>query len=372
MINLTKKYLFVFLLFCLLGIYTMSSHAKVYNYIIQAGSPNNYPMSYDFEGNYFFNEKGQAFFNFTTPGGGSAVTWGNGTQATLLSEYHPLPYGINVRWFSFTENQFWEGRYVFNQQVLQKLPNYVVNNLLFKSKIPFTRYFAFKVYVTPSGLVTIWVSSEGEQFLLAQFYAKKMTPEQEPDWKVFYRRALNPIGKVIKPRATYVDYLIKESEDYVKNSLKGKPEKFNTVQTKKPYTAEPWLRTMKSYHWSLKLNNDFTLKDYLAWFVNGEKIFTYVGDNQLTVKRAAPYDFTIYFTDKNNTLERVDLTLDAEEVMQAFQKIELTPPVGQAITLSVEMAKDYSKLNAYLIKDKTKIELKKIIKADLTDLYNVN
>lgn len=347
----------------------MSSSEKSYPYIIEAGSPNGYPMIYSSEENYFFDKQGKVFLSFKTPGGGSNIIWGEGVQATGASEINPLPYGINVRWFSASEDQFWEGRYIFNQEILQKLPGQVVDNLLFRTKIPFSHFFEFIVYVVTEGLVTIWVSSGGEQYLLGQFYAKKMA--NEPDWDEFYKISIEPISRVSVPRKDFIKVIIKNTDDFIKKSLNGKAEKFNITQ-QKPYTAQPWLRTMKGYYWKLELNNYFELKDYLAWYVNGEKIFTYLGDDQLAVKRAVPYDFTMYFEDKNNNneLERADFTLDCDEVMQAFQEFELVPPLDTPISLYVDIQADYKKIFFYVVKGNKRVRLNKVLKAQRHDLYN--
>ena len=216
----------------------------------------------------------------------------------------------------------------------------------------------------------MWVSSEGEQFLVGQFYAQKMT--QEPDWKLFYRRSISKLSRVIEPRATYIQSMIERREKYVKETLKGKAERFNTTQTKKPYTAAPWLQTMKNYSWYLSLNKEFTLKDYLTWYINGEKVFTYVGDDQLATERAVPYDITFYFEDtrNNNQLKRIDITLDADEMMATFRKIALTPPMDETINLHIEIAPDYKQISVFVIRGKNKIEIQKILKAKLNKLYN--
>lgn len=363
-----KKRLYFLLFFC--GItHAKSDPFKVYHYYIEAGSPANYPMIYDFTGNYFFDKDLRVFLNFTAPGG-SAMYWGGGTQATSISEYNPLPYGMNIRWFSVTENQFWEGSYLFDQKILQKFPNYTVNNILFRDKTPFTRYFSFNVYVTPGGLVTIWVNAEGEQFLVGQFYAEKM--QTEPDWNLFYRRAISKISRIIEPRISFIEDTIQRSKSYIKDVYKGKPERFNTHQTKKPYTAEPWLKTMKKYHWYLSLNEGFALKDYLTWYVNGEKIFTYTGDNQLATTRAVPYNFTFYFTDtlNNNKLKRIDITFDSDEIMEIFQKVSRNSSTDPTINLYIEIDHDYKQVSVFVINGKTKIELKKIHRATLSKLYN--
>lgn len=367
--NLCKQKIAIITLFYFLGIYSMSSSAKSYPYIIEAGSPNGYPMIYSSEGNYFFNEQGKIFLNFKTPGGGSNIVWGYGTQATGASEVNPLPYGINVMWFSALEDQFWEGRYIFNQEILQKLPNQVVDNLLFRTKVPFSHFFKFRVYVVTGGLVTVWVASEGEQYLLGQFYAKKMV--NEPKWNEFYSQSVESISRIPTSRQEFIKEIVKNTDDFIKRTLHGKAEKFN-IEQEKPYTAQPWLRTMKGYYWQLELNKYFRLKDYLAWYVNGEKIFTYFGDDQLAVKRAVPYDFTIYFEDKenNNELERIDFTLSPDEVMQAFQEFELIPPLDLPVKLYVDIQKEYQGINFYVSKGNKRVKLNNIIKAQRHDLYN--
>lgn len=176
MISLFNKSLFLLILVLinLIGSCTMlnSNYAQPsYYYIIDGGSPNLYPAIYDFNGNYFLDKNGDLLLAFVPKG--SAMYWGNGIQATLLSEYHPMPYGIHVRWFSVAENIPWEGQHHFDQQLLHNLTQYKVDDFLSRRSEYFTDGMIFTVYVTPGGLVTVWVSGAGENYLVDQFYAKK-------------------------------------------------------------------------------------------------------------------------------------------------------------------------------------------------------
>lgn len=129
---------------------------------------------------------------------------------------------------------------------------------------------------------------------------------------------------------------------------------------------------MKTYPWYLSINEPyFTLRDYFTNYTNGETKYTYFNDNQLAKNRAVPYELTIYYQEKqnNNKLERADVIFDADEIMQAFKKMNLTPPLEAPINLYLDFKPDYKRLDAYLVKGNQRIELKKG-SAKRPDLYN--
>lgn len=328
--------------------------AKDYQYSVHVGAPDSYDMLYDFDNNYLTDQNGKVLLHFACTGGSPASGWGMGQQATLLSEVNPLPHGIHVRWFSVAENQFWEGTYQFNYQFLDRLTRYTVNNILYRTQKGFTEYFNFVVYVVPGGMVNVWVTSTGEQYLIAQFQAKKV---EESNWDDFSKKVL--VGRDIS------------RQDYIKQSLvhPSMSQTKQELEKGKPLNASFWQKLMKTYQWQLIINKDFILTDYLAWYVNGEKFFTYQNDNQLSQKRAVPYDFSFYFEDKNKELHRFDLTIDQQEIVQGFERIALTPPLDTPINLCIEITPDLKGLSAFLVKGNTKLELHKM-KGQYPELYN--
>lgn len=352
----------VFIFISLLGLASMTSEAKEYDYTVEAGYPLNYPMQYSYN-NYLTDAKGNRLLNFF-PAGGGATYFGSGTQATLASERNPLPHGIHVQWFSVVENCFWEGDYVFNQNILNNLTHYTVLDILNRSTDRFTDIFGFTVYVAPGGLVSVWVSGGGEKFLVAQFQAKKMVVE--PQWEVFYKSTQY---SWYMPREEFRTFMMEGMDDYIKKSFKGKAERFNTVQTG-TLTSIPWQAAMKTYPWYLTINDPyFTLRDYVANYVNGEFKYTYFDDNQLAKNRAVPYQISYYYQEKqnNNKLTRGMITFDADEIMQGFKKMNLTPPLDAPINLYLDF--NDKSLSAYLVKGNQKLELTKI-SAERPDLYN--
>lgn len=358
----------LFLIIVFLGSHSMTSEAKDYRYSIDGGSPNRYPAIYDFEGNYFTNDKGGRLLAFVP--GGNTLYWGGGAQATLASEKNPMPYGIKVRWYSVTENIFWEGSYVFDQQMLKGLTQYKINDILFRKTKNFIDSMSFTVYVTPGGLVTVWITGGGEKFLLAQFYAQKM--QQEPDWNAFYRRSIDKIGEP-RPKDIFIKYYLQLAQDYIESALNGKAEFFDDSQpASKPLTASPWLRLMKKYDWYLSINDQyFTLRDYRASFTNGELRFVYSGDSQLSKPKSVPDSIYFFIQNKqnNNIPERIFINFDQDEIMKVFAELALTPPMSEPINLYMNIKPDLSDLQAYVIKGNKKILLKKA-SPELVDLYD--
>lgn len=351
-----------------LGGYSMNSEAKDYSYGINGGSPNRYPAIYDFNGNYFTDNKGGVLLPFVPSG--NAMYWGGGSQATLASERNPMPYGIKVRWFSVAENIFWEGSHTFDQKILKGLTHYRTDDILYRRQKNFVDSMDFTVYVTPGGLVTVWVSGAGENILLAQFYAKKI--QQEPDWDSFYRTTIDGRGES-EAREEYVKDYLKRQKSYIQKALNGKAEFFDDTQPEgKPLTATPWLRLMKTYDWYLSVNDQyFTLRDYRVYYVNAESRFIYSGDNQLVKARPVPSLLNFFFQNKQNqnTPERINIEFDVDEIMQAFAELSLTPPLDKPINLYMEIKPDLSDLKAYAIKGDKKILLKKA-SPELVDLYD--
>ncbi len=321
---------------------------KEYKYHVNLGAAVAYEVLYDFDSNYLTDEQGNVLLPFAVFGGSPTEQWGMGQQATAVSERNPLPSGIKVKWFSVTENQFWEGEYRFNQQFLENLTHYTIDALLTRSQEKFTEYMGIIVYAVPGGLVTVWIRGGhgSEQFLLAQFQAKKV---EEPNWDYFSQR-------VLKRQKTI------SREDYIKEVL-SRPTMQQTAKElaegKKP-SSEYWQQLMKTYPWQLTLSEGFTLKGYSTWYQNGEKYYTYQQDNQLAKNRPVPRDFTFYFEGNGHTLQRFDFIPDAEEIKQAFAEIALTSPLEAPIDLHLEISKDIKQLDAFLIKGDTKIELKNI------------
>jgi len=350
-----NKYHFILLLIILVGSFTMTTEARDYKYSIDAGYPPSYPMVYDYHGSYFSNAGGVPFLYFYPPSGG-AVYWPEGSQATVLSEKNPLPNKIHVQWYSVIEDKFWEGEHDIDQTLLRRLEGYTVLNLLNRNEKSFTQLFSFNVYVVPGGLVSLWVSGGGETFLLAQFQAKPM--KEDPNWSKFYRSSVSRYTD-IEPREIFKDSRMRRAQTFIDNSLKGKAERFDI--SKNYLTSMPWKSLMKKYPWELKINTAyFKLTDYFVAYSNGERLYTYINTQQLDKDRSIPFEIYMYYQDDQKKLNRIDISFDNDEIMKAFQSINLLPPVQGNIALYIDFNPEYKSIFTYLVKKEHKIELKKI------------
>lgn len=325
---------------------TMFSGSKEYEYGVRLGSAGGYKMIPDFNHNYFTDQQGKILLPFTT-GGPAPTSWRGGGQATDVGNKQPLPYGITVRWFSIAENQFWEGNAVLDQEKLEWLKHYKVNNALAPQRDNVLSYFSLIVNYAPGGLVTVWISGVGERYLVAQFHAKKV---ENIDWDSFIASALNE-------NISRKQYLAYQMQAKGKNSYRVISDKIQKeIKENKVPDSSPWLRLMHKYPWNLKVNSPFILKNYFTKYVNGEQYY-FRKDQDLS--RAVPFEL-ITFLENTTTKEavRIDFTFDQKEIMDDFEKISKDQN-NTPIEMYFDMNPDMTQVSVFLIKGQQKIELHK-------------
>lgn len=360
-----KKQLYLILgligFFITFGSFTMAnSAAHIYHYSINVGTAPKYDVLFDFDQNYFTDSKGQPLLRFTAIGGSPASDWGDGDQATSLSEQNLLPTGIKVRWFSVAEDQFWEGEHLFNQQLLQQLSTYQVNNIIDRSENLFMKHFDFNVYVVPGGLVTVWIRGAGNVYVLAQFQARKV---EENDWASF-SRVLQRGKHFTISRADYIKERLTDPD-----TVMGRETQQEIAKGTVPINSAPWKRLMNSYAWVLTVNDEFTLTDYFTRYSTAEQYYTYRTEDQYALKpRPVPKYLSYYILDKNKQLHRLNLYLDLEETMSAFETLATENASNETIKLHLSIDSAVKNIDVYLMKGKQSIELKKI-KGQIDDLY---
>lgn len=356
-----KKLLLICLLFSP-NVLTASLFTKNYHYSVDLGFNSSYPMDFDYV--TLIDKSGEPVPLYITGDGGPSI-WGSGSQASSLLERNPLPNGIKLRWFSHTENQFWEGEYQFDSRLLQQLKKYRVGHPFhyFQTKPKdFMERTYYYIYATPGGLLTIWISGAGEKYLLAQFQANKV----DMNWDSFMKREYGYI-------MSRYNFQPPTREQYIQERLeKIAPPKNGKLAT----DATPWLRYMQSYPWHLKLNHQVQLKDYETRYTNGERYFTYATTNQaLLGSRPIPNTIDLYFVNnQTNKLQRARIKFGSEEtgweeIIKGFEALGNSKPKDQAIELYLSIMLEQNEVEAYLIKGDTKLELLDI-KPTLIDLYD--
>ncbi|MCB9062811.1 MAG: DUF2931 family protein [Halobacteriovoraceae bacterium] len=100
--------------------------------------------------------------------------WGEvGSVHVVGEDKKPVPNKLEILWFSFTENQFYEGTFELPYEKLKKM---------FKEGIPNEKdtYPYFVVGVAPGGGLSLWLAGSGNVVEVANFKAKKV----DQNWSV--------------------------------------------------------------------------------------------------------------------------------------------------------------------------------------------
>lgn len=358
------------LMMCL-SAFIFSAEAKDYHYSVGLGYPQKYPMGYDEV--EFFDSKGEPVHLYISGSDAGSGSWGWGSQASSLHEQQPLPASIKIRWFSIMENQFWEADYKFDQKIFEVLDQYSATSPFLygeRAPIPFMERTYLDIYVTPGGLVTIWITGAGarENYLLAQFHAKKT----DMDWKKFISRLYGAYNLEDLDREKYVQ---KQKAEFAENN-KISVNNISVADSKK------WERYMKRYLWTFSISAPFELKDYEGRYTNGERYFVYAGTNQKELGRqAVPHNLNFSVVDpRTNKQKRIKIEFGPltskgiedenwDEVLNGFEKIANMEPVDGPIDMQIAYKPEEQQLNVFLVKGEHRIELTEI-KANLTDYYD--
>ncbi|WP_164731219.1 DUF2931 family protein [Entomomonas moraniae] len=360
-----NKLLTIFVL--LLSLFFTPLQAKEYaraNYRVTLGNPYKFPMNFDLSGNYLFDNKNTVFRLFYITEGGTDKRWGESKLTELISRSDCLPTGINLRWFSAVENQFWEGRYLFDQKRLADIMAHSIDNPFenFKGSVGESPYYLLlTAYVTPNGFVNIWIHTARTKLWLGSFHAKKMT--NEPDWDTFYKRALaKEYGEKVIPRHQFIAKRIATTQEYVRaNYNSNEPDFFSTEQRTQPYTDKPWQEATKQYNWYLRVADNFKVKYYRSFYANTEEWFTSNTNKEPISLRPLPKAFE-FILEQTKTKQKVhiELIVNYDEVQQVFEKINTLDTKNTPIELYFQLDDSVKKCTVHVVKDKQKIELKKI------------
>lgn len=358
----------IFFYISLINLITGSTlYAKDYHYSVDLGYPEKYPILFS---ELRLPTTGNIIEElYISRSGGGGGPWGSGSQASSIVESQPFPTKIIIKWFSVSENQFWEVEQPIDQTFFKKMNSYQITSPFryFRNRAPSNTFMErtfWNIYVVPGGIAFIWITggNSEETYLLPPIHAKKA----EFNWEVFMDRAAN---------YTYdVDYKAPERKTYVQQRLQETAKKTNSpIDTLTNKDADQWLRYINKYNWQLALSSPFELKDQEIRYINEERRILYAQIDQATLSpRPIPSRLDFFMVNKNtNQLSRillyfgdsyVDETYEENwtEIITAFEKLNQQLPTNTPITLNLEIPGDMSDLKAFLIKGNTKIELKDI------------
>lgn len=247
----------------------------------------------------------------------AANGWGVQGSLHVVEPYRkPLPTALALRWFSYTEDRFYEGRFDLPTERLQAL---------FAAGLPQARLTAGQaafdrliVGMAPQGFVAVWVAGDGEVCELAHFRAA----EAQLPWT-------SVAGDSPMSRAAFIADTLRELSTPEDQAARARPTPHGD-----PYRA--YARYHERFRWQPRAR----LSGQALWVniasFNGENArLSSKGAAVPTDTRPVPSVIEVAWTPPNGAPQRAIVTLDEAEVFAAFAK--LSPGQSRkALTLVID------------------------------------
>lgn len=327
----------------------MLAQTTKFQYSINVGYPNGYDVIYERTQSYFMDAQGEPIIYFggrIAAGGG----WGYGAQNTSVSAQNVMPASFKVRWFSPTENQFWEGEFKLSQQELYQMVKEGYRNV-FNPNGQAT-YSDFTINVAPGGLVVLWMGGGAQTRQVGEFQAHKI----EVDWQEFARNTF--IYAPDKKRAEYISEVI--DNDYAIGQVRQE------IKTRTlPTDSALWKLLQRKYLWRMQLDSPFVLKDFRAWYANAESFYTYADKVNDYQNSAVPYKIFFTFQKPDQQMDQIMLVLDKPKIIEAYKKLDGSQ--YHKLDLYLKLSADLSHADVYLKNkdEEIKLDIKEVYLDDL-------
>jgi len=247
--------------------------------------------------------------------------WGlSGISWSVGDENQPAPASLEILYFSYTEDTFYEGRFELPQQRIHDLLKAGFWDTEDKQQVT---YSELTVCVLPKGMVCVWLNGGGNKVLIGRFQGSV----SDADFKRFYPQT---------DRAEMFQLELAKTTPAVQQQMKA-----GTINTKL------WDDYLKTYDWQLAFSQPLTLTDYKVSYLNAE-INNYPATQDLAPHlralltpqlRAAPRSLNLYVRDEagHNHLLRTR-AFDEAQTMAAFQTLHQQSPT-RPLSLRVETDK---------------------------------
>lgn len=264
---------------------------------------------------------------FITPSGSFPVPYGHflnsgwggsGTSWSVGDPMQAAPNILEIRWFSYTEDKFYEGRFLLPQERIYKLLKQGAWNTDTKKQ---ETYDTFIVTVMPGGVVVVWLSmAGGNQVLLGRYEAREIQYDYAR-----HRPQVDRAGDVADTRAKLAPEVQREIATHTISSQK-------------------WDTWLQRYPWQLAFSQPLTLTDYGIGYLSAEAT-SYPPTPDMAAyaqvllgpsSKPVPKDCMLYVAGAygRKKIFKVD-PFDEHETMAAFQTLAAAHP-GQPLTLFVE------------------------------------
>jgi hypothetical protein len=167
----------------------------------------------------------------------SVVVHGDGTA--------PAPDSLEMRWFSYTEDKFYEGHWALPQRRIYDL---LKQRFWVRSWHRYERYTELTVCLLPTGVAVVWLTG-ANQVLIGRYQAQAINF----DFKRFNPAAKRPL-------------LIKQEQAKLPPSVQAEIRGGQL-------SSQPWDDYLLTYPWKLELSQPLTLYDSGVAYFNAERAY---------------------------------------------------------------------------------------------------
>ncbi|WP_161599532.1 DUF2931 family protein [Hymenobacter nivis] len=244
--------------------------------------------------------------------------WGLSHSVVVRSDgTAPAPDSLEVRWFSYTEDKFYQGRWAMPQRRIHELLRQGYWNT---DEQQHATYSNLTMCLLPQGVVVVWLCGRN-QVLLGRYQAREIN---------FDFKRFNPAAN--RPR------MIAQEQARLPAAVQAQIRS-GTLSSRR------WDDCLTTYRWRLALRPPLRLLDYGLSYVNAETD-NYPRTAALALPRATALLATQRRPVPSNLLLRVEAgprrhwqlqvkALDEAETRAAFQTLHAAHPVAP-LTLGVE------------------------------------
>ncbi|RZL12125.1 MAG: DUF2931 family protein [Hymenobacter sp.] len=253
----------------------------------------------------------------------SAVGWAVG------EEKQPAPDSLEIRWFSYTENKFYEGHFLLPQARIHAL---LKQGYWQADQRKQGTYTSLALSVVPTGVVVVWLVGRQNQVLIGRYQARPIAYDYERFQPGADRAvAMQEAQAAMSPAAR-------------RESAAG------TISSKK------WDNYLKTYPWKVAFSRPLTITDFGLNYLSAETtadpptpdMTAFAQLALLPSPKPVPTSAQFYIAGPYGRQRRLDLDFpDEHETMVAFQHLHAQHP-QEPLTLYVEIDESLTKASLSL------------------------
>ena len=261
----------------------------------------------------------------------SGVVSGDGTA--------PAPDSLEVRWFSYTEDKFYQGRWPMPQKRIHTLlkEGYWNNN-----DNKHETYTDLTMCLLPKGVAVVWLTGRN-QVLLGRYQGQEVA---------FDFQQFNPAANRARMIAQEQAKLPAAVQARIRAGTLG---------------TQPWDAYLKTYPWRLQFSQPLTLYNYGIFYFNAEMTqYPLTQDTRLQTKnllepsaKPVPNSMLLFVEAGYGRKRQIQVkAFDEAETLAAFQALRAAHPAAP-LTLSVETDERVRQARVFVQSEQQRIELRK-------------